>query len=342
MAFIDTIIEQARREPRHILLPEPEDERTLRAAAVIEEQGIAKVTLLGDEDVVQATLREVGIERTFTIVDPARSAHLDDFAATFYEMRKAKGLTEEAAREQMKQPIPHGIMMLHKGLGDGLVAGAIHSTADTLRPALQILKTSPGASLVSSFFFMTMTTGETYLFADCGLVENPNADQLAEIALETAQSAVAFDIEPTVAMLSYSTKGSAKSELVDKVVEATRIAQKKAESRFGPDSPVRIDGELQGDSAVVDRVGRRKAPQSDVAGRAKVLIFPDLNAGNIAYKLVQYLGGAEAYGPIIQGVRLPVNDLSRGCSADDIVGVAAVTVVQSQMLTRQQAAVSIR
>ncbi len=338
MAFIDTVIEQARREPRHVLLPEADDERTLRAAAVIEEQGIAKVTLLGDEAAVKATLREVGIDRHFTIVDPARCEHLDDFAATYFEMRRAKGMTEEAALEQMKRPIPHGIMMLHKGLGDGLVAGAIHSTADTLRPALQILKTSPGASLVSSFFFMTVQTGETYLFADCGLVENPSAEQLAEIAIETAHSAMAFDIEPTVAMLSYSTKGSAKSPLVDKVVEATRIAQEKAALRFGPDSPVRIDGELQGDSAIVDRVGRRKAPQSDVAGRAKVLVFPDLNAGNIAYKLVQYLGGAEAYGPIIQGVRMPVNDLSRGCTAEDIVGVAAVTVVQSQMMARQQAA----
>jgi phosphate acetyltransferase len=174
-------------------------------------------------------------------------------------------------------------------------------------------------------------TDRTYLFADCGLVENPNADELAEIALSTAQSALAFGIEPTVAMLSYSTKGSAHSHLTEKVVAATRTAQDRAVKRFGPASPVRIDGELQGDAALVESVGRRKCPDSPVAGQAKVLIFPDLNAGNIAYKLVERLGGARAYGPIVQGLRLPANDLSRGCSADDIVGVAAITAIQSRM-----------
>jgi len=223
--------------------------------------------------------------------------------------------------------------MLHRGLANGMVAGAIHSTAATLRPALQILRTAPGCKLVSSFFFMDMPQGDvTYLFADSGLVENPDAEQLAEIALSTAQTALNFGIDPYVAMLSYSTKGSAKSVLTEKVVEATRIAQERMVERFGADSPVRIDGELQADAALVESVGTSKAPGSEVAGRARVLIYPDLNSGNIAYKLVQRLAGAEAYGPVLQGLRLPVNDLSRGCSWEDIVGVAAVTVVQSQMM----------
>lgn len=330
MAFIDRIIEKAQANPKHILLPEPEDERTLRAAVQIEDRKIAEVSLVGSRDVVASKLRELGINREFDIVDPATAAWRDEAAAAFYEMRKAKGVDEEQAAETMAKPIPHGIMMLHMGKADGLVAGAIHSTGDTLRPALQILKTAPGSSLVSSFFFMAM--GDNVLiFSDSGLVEDPNAEQLAEIALASAQTALAFDIAPFVAMLSYSTKGSAKSHLVDKVVEATRIAQERAAERFGPDSPVRIDGELQADAALVESVAASKAPGSPVAGKAKVLIFPNLDAGNIGYKLVQRLAGAEAYGPIIQGVRLPVNDLSRGCSAEDIVGVAAITVVQSQM-----------
>lgn len=330
MAFIDNVIAKAKSDPKHILLPEPEDDRTLIAAAKIEEEGIAPVTLIGDEAKTRARLAELGIARSFKIVEPAKAEWYESFVQEFFEMRKAKGLTEEAARKTMADPIPHGIMMLHKGMGDGLVAGAIHSTGDTLRPALQILKTRPGSSLVSSVFFMTL--GETtYVFADCGLVEDPNVQQLGEIAVESAASAMAFGIDPIVAMLSYSTKGSAKSALTQKVVEATAIAQELAAKRFGPDSPVVIDGELQADAALVESVGKSKAPGSPAAGKAKVLIFPDLDAGNIAYKLVQRLGGADAYGPIIQGVRLPVNDLSRGCSAEDIVGVAAVTVVQAQM-----------
>ncbi|MEA3365716.1 MAG: phosphate acyltransferase, partial [Candidatus Hydrogenedentes bacterium] len=221
--------------------------------------------------------------------------------------------------------------MLHKGNADGLVAGAMHSTSDTLRPALQILKTAPGVKIASSLFFMVFED-VTYLFADCGLIEDPDAEQLAEIAVATAQTAIGFDIDPIVALLSYSTKGSARSHLTEKVVKATELAQQRAKEVFSADSKVRIDGELQGDAALAERVGRKKAPSSEVAGHAKVLIFPNLDAGNIAYKLVQYLGGAEAYGPIIQGMRLPVNDLSRGCVPDDIVGVAAVTVVQSQLL----------
>lgn len=334
MSFIDDIIEQAQGHPKRIVLPEPEDERTLRAAAALEEKGIAKVILVGSEDLVRGKLRELGISGDFAIVDPTRAKWREDFAASLYAMRKAKGLSEEDAEKQMIEPIRHGVMMLHKGMGDGLVAGAIHSTGDTLRPALQILRTAPGVSLVSSFFFMVFPD-TTYVFADCGLVEDPTAEQLAEIALESAKTAVSFGIDPYVALLSYSTKGSAKSPLTEKVVEATRIAKERLAERLGGDTPVQIDGELQGDAALVAGVGAKKAPGSPVAGKARVLIFPDLNAGNIAYKLVQRLAGAEAYGPILQGLRLPVNDLSRGCSAQDIVGVAAVTVVQAQMRSQQ-------
>lgn len=315
--------------PGNLILPEAEDERTLRAAVAIEERGIAKVTLIGDPDAVAAKAKAAGVPLACKVVNPATAPHLDQFAARYYELRKAKGVSEDEARKTMQSPIPHGIMMLDQGMGDGLVAGACHSTADTLRPALQILKTAPGVSFVSSVFFMSL--GETtYLFADSGLVEDPNAEQLAEIALCTAQTAIEFGIPPLVAMLSYSTKGSAKSHLTEKVITATRIALERLEERFGPNSEVRIDGELQGDAALVEGVAVRKAPGSPVAGKARVLIFPNLDSGNIAYKLVERLGGAGAYGPIVQGCRLPVNDLSRGCSWEDIVGVAAVTVVQGQ------------
>ncbi|MCP4639178.1 MAG: phosphate acetyltransferase [bacterium] len=330
MAFIDKIIEKAQQNPKTIVLPEPEDERTLRAADMIVEKGIAKPVLVGAEDAIRAKLKELSITREIDIVDPEKSDKLDDFTSIFYELRKAKGMTEEKAAATMRLPIPYGIMMLHEGMGDGLVAGAIHSTADTLRPALQILKTAPGCSLVSSVFFMDCPD-KVLVYGDCGLVEEPTAEQLAEIALSSAQTAMSFGIDPMVAMLCYSTKGSASSGSVEKVVEATKLAQGKIEERFGADSPVQIDGELQADAALVEAVGAKKAPDSAVAGKARVLIFPDLNAGNIAYKLTERLAGADAYGPVLQGMRLPVNDLSRGCSAEDIVGVAAVTVVQSQI-----------
>ncbi|MBI4558230.1 MAG: phosphate acetyltransferase [Candidatus Hydrogenedentes bacterium] len=330
MAFIDLIIERARRDPKTIVFPEAEDERTLYAAVEIVDRGIGKPILVGDPAHVASKLRELGLSMELAVVSPSQAERLEPFATEFCAMRKAKGMTEDTARRLMQEPIHHGLMMVHKGMADGLVAGAIHSTGDTLRPALQILRMARGVKLVSSFFFM-VCGDRTYIFADAGLVEDPNADQLAEIALATAQSAQGFGIEPTVAMLSYSTKGSADSPLTRKVVEATKLAQSRIAERFGPGSPVQIDGELQADAALVEAVGKRKAPASPVAGRARVLIFPNLDAGNIAYKLVQRLGGADAYGPIVQGMRLPVNDLSRGCTAEDIVGVAAVTVVQSQM-----------
>ncbi len=331
MGFIDGIIEQAQGSPKRVVLPEAADERVLKAAGDIQARKIAHVVLIGEQDEVSRNLKSLGITGDFEIVDPATASWADEFAHEYFEMRKHKGLTEEQAKMAMSECIPHGVMLLNANKADGLVAGAAHSTGDVLRPALQILKTVPGVRLASSFFFMAFEE-VTYLFADCGLVENPDASQLAEIAIATAQSALTFNIEPTVALLSYSTKGSANSPLTQKVAEATELAQKRAEEVFGPDSAVKIDGELQADAALVERVGRKKAPSSEVAGHAKVLIFPDLNVGNISYKLVQYLAGAEAYGPIIQGTRLPVNDLSRGCVAEDIVGVTAITVVQCQML----------
>lgn len=334
MSFIDRVFERAKASLQHIVLPEPEDDRTLLAADQIEARGVARVTLVGDEDLVRGRLKALGITRDLDVVDPKKASWKADFENELFELRKAKGMTPEAAEKTMSTPIPHAIMMLHQGVADGLVAGAIHSTGDTLRPALQILKTAPGFSLVSAFFFMAKGD-QAFIFADSGLVEDPDASQLADIAVASAGTALAFGIEPYVAMLSYSTKGSAKSRLTEKVVEATRLAQERAEQRFGKDSPVRIDGELQGDAALVPAVAERKAKDSSVAGRATVLIYPDLNCGNIAYKLVERLGGYDAYGPILQGLRLPVNDLSRGCSPDDIVGVAAVTAVQSQMLKQK-------
>jgi phosphate acetyltransferase len=244
-------------------------------------------------------------------------------------MRKAKGMTLEKARETMLDPLFFGVMMVKQNLADGMVAGAINSTSNTLRPALQILKTAPGTKLVSAFFMMIVPECDfgangTFLFADSGLMEDPNADQLSEIAISSAKSFRQLTgIEPNVAMLSYSSYGSAKSHLTEKVIEATRLAKEKAPE-------LNLDGELQLDAAIVPEVGQSKAPDSSVAGKANVLVFPDLNAGNIGYKLVQRLAKAEAYGPVTQGIARPVNDLSRGCSADDIVGVAAITAVQAQ------------
>ena len=264
------------------------------------------------------------------IVDPETSPDFNRYAEALYEIRKDKGMTPEKAREILKDELYWGVMMVKMGDADGMVAGAIHSTAETLRPALQILKTAPGTKLVSAFFVMVVPDCEygsngTFIYADSGLVENPDAEQLSEIAVSSAKTfRNLIQDEPVVAMLSYSTYGSADSELVRKVREATKLAKEKA-----PD--LLIDGELQADAALVPSVGQFKAKGSPVAGKANVLIFPDLNCGNIAYKLTQRLAKAEAYGPITQGIAKPVNDLSRGCSAEDIVGVVAITAVQAQM-----------
>lgn len=328
MGFIDTIIAKASADRKRIVLPEATDRRVLEAAAEIAARNIADIVLVGDPAAITTAGAGLDLSRA-RIVDPRTSPFHREFTDTYLEMRKDKGMTPEKAEETLLDPVFFGVMMVKKGQADGMVSGAAHSTADTLRPALQILKTAPGTKLVSSFFVMVVPESDfgvkgTLLFSDCGLVENPDAEQLSEIALSSAKSFQQLTgVEPSVAMLSYSTYGSAKNPLVDKVVEATRLAKAKAPT-------LRLDGELQADAALVPSVGRSKAPGSPVAGTANVLVFPDLNAGNIAYKLVQRLAKAEAYGPVTQGIARPVNDLSRGCSADDIVGVVAITAVQAQ------------
>lgn len=321
-AFISEIIEKAKANQRTIVLPEGADERVTDAANVIASEGIAKVVVLGGDEVAAR------VQDGVTVINPAASEKLDDYVQEFYELRKARGMTTEKAKEILQNQVNYfGMMMVQCGDADGLVSGAAHSTADTVRPALQIIKGARKGGMVSSLFFM-VCDGTPYIFSDSGLVENPNADQLAQIAVQSAQTALQFDIPAKVAMLSYSTKGSACNPLVDKVVEATATAKQLLADDFS-DLDIELDGEFQLDAAIVPSVAASKAPDSEVAGKARVLIFPDLNAGNIGYKLVQRLGGAEAYGPILQGLNKPVNDLSRGCSSEDIVGVAAITVVQS-------------
>lgn len=326
--FLDRISERAKADKKTIVLPESTDIRVVQAASMIMQRGIANIVLVGDRVKIcelAGNLDLTGI----TIVNPNISDQFEDYANTFYEMRKLKGMTPEKARETMKNPLYWGVMMVKKGEADGMVAGAINSTANTLRPALQILKTAPGTKLVSAFFIMAVPDCEygengVFLYADSGLVENPNADELSEIAISSAKTFKKLvEAEPKVAMLSYSSYGSAKSELTDKVIAATRLAKEKAPELL-------LDGELQVDAAIIPGVAKSKAPGSPLQGMANTLIFPDLNSGNIAYKLTQRLAKAEAYGPVTQGIAKPVNDLSRGCSAEDIVGVAAITCVQAQ------------
>ncbi len=329
MNFLEQIVSRAKKDIKTIVLPESNDIRTLKAAAMIQEQGIANIVLVGNKDDIKKLGGDLDISKA-KIVDPANFERFDEYVNTLYELRKAKGMTPEEARKILSEnPLYFGIMMVKMGEADGMVAGAINSTANTLRPALQILKTAPGAKLVSAFFVMVVPDCEygengVFIYGDSGLVENPNAEELSEIAIASSKSFKSLvQTEPVVAMLSYSTYGSAKSVLTEKVIEATKLAKEKA-----PD--LQLDGELQADAAIVPSVGASKAPGSNVAGKANVLIFPDLNCGNISYKLTQRLAKAEAYGPIIQGIAKPVNDLSRGCSAEDIVGVVAITCVQAQ------------
>ncbi|MCD7750524.1 MAG: phosphate acetyltransferase [Lachnospiraceae bacterium] len=332
MSYIDTIKARAKRDKKTIVLPETKDKRTLLAAAKILEENIARVVLIGNEEKIMdgAGWLEIDLEHAI-IVDPISSPKLDEYTEMLYEMRKNKGMTMEKARELLLgDGLYYGVMMVKAGEADGMVAGACHATSDTLRPALQILKTAPGTKLVSAFFVMSVPDcqyGEkgTFVFADCGLNQDPTSEELAAIAASSAESFKALvGPTPRIAMLSHSTKGSAKHALVDKVTEATRIAHEEY-----PD--LVLDGELQLDAALVESVAKSKAKGSPVAGKANVLVFPNLDAGNIGYKLVQRLGKAEAYGPILQGIARPVNDLSRGCSWEDIVGVVAITAVQAQL-----------
>ena len=321
--FLARMKSAAKADKKTIVLPEGEDPRTIEAAKKIVEEGLANLVVLGNPD-------EIKIDGV-TVIDPRTAEKKQAYAEKFAELRAKKGVTLPEALEQMNDATYFGTMMVKMGDADGLVSGACHSTANTLRPALQILKTAPGTKLVSAFFIMCTKSPEfgadgTLLFADCGLNINPNADELSEIALASAESWKAFmpGEEPKVAMLSFSTMGSAKGDVPTKVQEAVKLANEK-------NPELALDGDLQLDAALVQSVADLKAPNSTVAGNANILVFPDLEAGNIGYKLVQRFGGAEAYGPVLQGIAKPVNDLSRGCSADDIVGVVAITAVQAQM-----------
>lgn len=327
-SFLERIKERAKSDKKTIVLAEGEELRTVQAADIILREGIANIILLGDEGKIQEVAKGYDISGA-TVINPEKSEKFEEFANAFYEMRKAKGMTEEKARETMKNPLYFGVMLVKMDCADGMVAGAVNATANVLRPSLQILKTAPGTKLVSAFFVLCVPDCEygengVFIFADSGLNENPDADAVSEIAISSAKSFQQLvEAQPKIAMLSYSTYGSAKSELVDKMQLATKLAKEKR-----PD--LALDGELQFDAAVVPSVGQAKAPGSKVAGNANVMVFPDLNAGNIGYKLVQRLAKADAYGPITQGIAKPVNDLSRGCVAEDIVGVVAITCVQAQ------------
>lgn len=329
MSFIESIKQRAKQNIKTIILPEAEDKRVLEAASKVIAQGFAKVILIGNKEQVEKDSKENNIDLSgVEIIDIKSSTKKQEYAQKLFELRQAKGMTEEEASKLIEEPIYFGMMMLKNGEADGLVSGAAHSTSNTLRPALQILKTAPNTKLVSAFFVMCVPNCEygehgTFIYGDSGLNQNPNADELSEIAISSAKSFRSLvEAEPKVAMLSYSTYGSAKSELTEKVIEATKLVKEKA-----PD--LLVDGELQVDAAIIPEVSKSKAPGSPIEGNANVLIFPDLNAGNIGYKLTQRLAKAEAYGPLCQGIAKPVNDLSRGCSSDDIVGVVAITAVQA-------------
>lgn len=330
MSFSERVMERAKADKRTIVLAEGNDARVVQAAGIAAREGIANVILLGKREEAEKLADGVDLSDV-QIVDVETSDKLQAYADALYELRKAKGMTQEQAMATVKDPLYFGVMMVKLGDAEGMVAGAAHATGDVLRPALQIIKAKKGISTVSACFAMTapdksMGHDGTLIFADCGMVMNPNPDELAAIAITSAETAKFLcEMEPVIAMLSFSTKGSAKSPDVEKVVEATRIAKEQAPA-------LNLDGELQLDAALVPSVGASKAPGSSVAGHANVLVFPDLDAGNIGYKLVQRFAKAEALGPIVQGLAKPVNDLSRGCSADDVVKVIAITVVQAQAI----------
>ena len=332
MSVLDSIKEKAKADVKHILLPEGSEERTVQAARIITDEKIAKVTLLGDEEEIKKVAEKFNVCLCgIDIINPLTDPDFEHYANGFYELRKAKGMTIEKARETMKNTLFYACMMIKEGKADGMVSGAINTTGNTLRPGLQIIKMAKGISTISSCFIMEVPKKEygdngLMLFGDCAININPNPDELASIAIATANTAkTLLGMEPRVAMLSFSTKGSAKHEHVDKVTDA--LAKVK---ELAPE--LDVEGELQADAAMVPKVAALKAPGSKVAGHANVLIFPDLQSGNIGYKLVQRLAGAEAVGPVSQGFAKPINDLSRGCSIEDIVSVVAITAVQAQAI----------
>lgn len=329
MNLLQSIRERAKQNKKRIVLPEGNSERTLKAAEIILKEGIADIILLGDANEISSLSNKFGLTLAgATIIDPKHPPFRETYISTFMELRKAKGITRQEAENLLSQEIYYGPMMIYMGDADGEVSGAEHTTADTVRPALQIVKTAKGISVVSGAMVMVTKRNDLghngiFIFADVAITPNPTAEQLAEIAICSADTAktIAGIETPKVALLSFSTKGSAKHELADKVVKATTIAREKR-----PD--LEFDGELQADAALVEKVGQKKSPGSKVAGLANVLVFPDLQAGNIGYKLVERLGDAEAIGPILQGLGAPINDLSRGCSVEDIVNLVAITSIQ--------------
>ena len=330
MKLSQLIREKATKNPKIVVLPEGEEPRMIKAAETIINEGFASLILLGREENIKSKARELGIDLSnkIKIINPKDSEKLKEYAESYYQLRKHKGVSLEEAYQLLENPLYFGALMVYHDDADGLVAGSINATGDVFRPALQTIKTAPGINIVSSSFVMVVPDcpyGEKgiMVFADCALNPEPNAEQLADVAIASAATGKALvGFEPRVAMLSFSTKGSGKHPLVDKVIEATKIAKEKKPELL-------IDGELQADAALIPSIGERKAPNSKIAGKANVLIFPDLHSGNIAYKLIERLAKAEAIGPISQGMRKPVNDLSRGCSAEDIVNVVAITVLQA-------------
>lgn len=314
---------KASKRKKTIVLPEAFDERVIKAGAILKREDICSVILLGDENKIRDDAKKYDVDLLgIRIIDPVKSEKANDFINIYFNMRKNKGVDFEKAKETMKHVLFFGAMMVKEGLADGFVAGSMSATADVIRAALQCVGTAPGISIASSFFLMDWPD-KTYAFADCALMPNPTQDQLADIAISTADNfGKLVGEEPRIAMLSFSTKGSAEHELVDKVRNATRLVKEKR-----PD--LKVDGELQFDAAIVEKIGKSKAPGSEIAGRANVLIFPDLNAGNIGYKIAQRLGGAEAIGPVVQGLKKPLFDLSRGCSVDDIANTSAIAALMA-------------
>ena len=331
MALFDRLIRSAQENKQRIVLAEGTEPRTLKAAEMIIRDGVANIILIGNPDEIRAKAAELGLTHidSATLVDPQDAEFTEKYAQLFYELRKSKGVTIDDARRKVLDPLYLGCLMIKNGDADGQVSGALHTTGDVLRAAFQVIKPKQGISVVSGAFVMLLPEGCPYgtdgilVFADCAVVPAPTAEELAQIAVSAAETAKSIAcIDPRVAILSFSTKGSAKNPAVDKVIEATRIAHEMA-----PELP--LDGELQADAAIVPSVAAQKAPQSDIAGKANVLVFPSLNVGNITYKLVQRLSGAQAVGPILQGLAKPVNDLSRGCSPEDIYKTIVITCNQS-------------